>query len=367
MQMQDQIAVLWLPLVITVAFGLVGLLRGAMREAVVAASVVLATLVVLQWGQQWGEVLHDLYTGISQPDQQFGVSVFVFWLIVLVIGYGLGAAVLPKQPLSAASRLGGGLLGLASGAAVAGWSLRYAITNIDGTLSPGLIYDNPVSRSFMIWGNWFPVLLVFLAALLILIGPVRRAQRRVATPSAGSDWSPATPQPSTTTQTQQLGAATAYSPPPAQAYDPARVAPYGSQWDAPPTRQLPAREVSGAQSSPTRDLTASSTTQATRELEVTPSEGSHSVDPGTYSSISQSTSPTPSWLLEPVGGESTEEERRDAGIAATTPYATTSNEMPEATASDTEGVATTERKCSNCGSVAVPGAIFCTECGSRLT
>src|SRR5438874_12281754 len=131
MTVQDQIYTIVLPLLIAVAFGLAGLFRGAFREGIVAASVALGAFIVKQWGDQWGAGLHDVFTTFDRQQGQFAISLVVLWLVVLVTGYGL-SGLLPRQPLSTPSRLLGGLLGLASGAAIAGWSLQYAFSSLEG-------------------------------------------------------------------------------------------------------------------------------------------------------------------------------------------------------------------------------------------
>src|SRR4051794_285045 len=125
MTIQDQIYTIWFPLGITLLFGILGVLRGPIREGLVSAALVLAGLIITQWAGQWSQGVHEVYTGMSQGQEEFTLSFSVLWLVVLVVGYGMGGFV-PKQPLTSRSRLAGGLLGLVNGAAVAGWSLRLA-------------------------------------------------------------------------------------------------------------------------------------------------------------------------------------------------------------------------------------------------
>src|SRR5438128_3112620 len=187
MSIQEQIYTIWLPVGIMLLFAIIGILRGAVRETVVAAGVALAALINSQWSGQWSEGLSSVFKGQNQGQLEFIISFVVLWLVVMVIGYGLGFFV-PREPLTALSRLAGGLLGLANGAAVAGWSLRYAYADLDGAQTSSQFYQNPMSYSLMVWAAWFPLLLALLGAILVLVGPVRRAQSALSRPSRATDW-----------------------------------------------------------------------------------------------------------------------------------------------------------------------------------
>jgi hypothetical protein len=367
-ELQNQIYTLWLPVAITLVVAVIGLVRGSLREAIVGAAVVVGAFINLQWAGQWSAGLYSFYTGMSQRDQQFALSTVVLWLVVLVVGYGLGS-LLPKLPLTAASRLGGGLLGLANGAALGGWSLRYSITNPDGTLSPGLLIDDPVSRAFMIWAGWHPLALALVAALLVLLVPLRRAQTAVAKPSAASDWTPSAPAPysmmgpSSTPPASSAASTAPYAVQPRypEPQDPSRTVAFTPQ-DAPPTSLLPAGEVpppaparpnpwSGPQSS-------AASPAATRQFDTleTPAPASQSSEPSVYGSSE------PSWLISSVSGDSRENTPAPAQTASISP-APSGDGVPAASSNEADG---SDRKCPNCGTPVTPGASFCTECGTRV-
>jgi hypothetical protein len=374
LQLQDQIYALWLPLAITLAFGVVGLIRGVLREAFVAASVVLAALINFQWAGQWGEGLYSFYKGISQREEQFIISAVVLWLIVLVIGYGLGS-LLPKGSVSMPWRLLGGMLGLAAGAAVAGWSLRYFITNPDGTLSPGLLVDYPVSRAFMIWAGWFPLVLALVATLLVIMVPLRRAQSAVAQPSAATDWGPSA---SPTASTMGSMAPTAAMPASAPPHAPAPTIPAARsdfrtepmhEPDAPATSLLPQSElpVRLASAAPAGSDVSTDGGTATRRIDSIspPAPDSTPGRPDPYATSSFSTGSDSSWLLA-----STQDERKPAG-SGSLEAAPPAPPVPGSVAPDANtGAATTngdtEKKCANCGAPIASGAQFCTDCGTRV-
>jgi hypothetical protein len=393
MELQDQIYSTWLPLVITLIFGLIGLIRGVVREVLVAASVVLGAFVVSQWAGQWSGGLFQFYNGIAQEQQQFYLSIGVLWLIVLVIGYGLGIY-MPRERPRALSRLAGGLLGIASGAALAGWSLRYSITTVEGALRQGFLLDDPVSRGFMIWANWFPIMLVLLGALLAILVPVRRAQRAIAEPSDATDWEPtARPAPAPATAgsatpapvpapipARSVPSSSAAAPPaydPQAATQPYAARPYGaplatsSPEDAPATSLLPTAE-------PTTTLRSAADRPAaqTRQFNtMPPSDSSDTISPfgGSPSSTSGPAS-EPSWLLQSVQdterGEGASNSPTGNASKETRPYATitpTGTGASQDSKPVTGGEQPGARKCPNCGSTVLPGAFFCTECGTRVT
>ena len=417
MSVQDQIYIIWLPLGITLLFGIIGALRGALRTAIVGASVVLAAEIIFQWAGQWGAGLYSIFTGIEQRQQQFILSFALLWMVVLVAGFALGS-LLPKERITGTSRLVGALLGLATGAAVAGWSLRYSITNTDGTLSPGPVIDNTVSWGLMVWAGWFPLVLALLAALLVIVGPVRRARSAVGQPSEETNWQPtqAVRQSAVTSSSTAptmsypymtapanlgAGAGASYlapSVPPSQVADrpsaptseyvvaprptvppPAPLASQETtvipvQEDA-PTTLLPTREV---QRGPLgeQDVAAEDTTPAfTRNLASTaPTDG----PPAGVSETPFGSSAEPSWLLQTA--EPIRDKEPPSPVVSAAPSTMGLYDQPDASAheaavssgeqnSANSGVVSsvdTDKTCKNCGAPLLGGANFCTECGTRV-
>ena len=58
-----------------------GMMRGVVREAIVAASVVLVAFINLQWSDQWGQGLNEIFPGMDKGQEQFILSLIVLWLI----------------------------------------------------------------------------------------------------------------------------------------------------------------------------------------------------------------------------------------------------------------------------------------------
>jgi uncharacterized membrane protein required for colicin V production len=412
--MEDQIVTIWLPIGITLAFGVIGMLRGAAREAVVAVAVVLAAFINRLWAGQWSDGVHEVFPGMDKGQEEFALATAVLWLVVLGLGYGLGS-VLPKEKPERASRLGGLLLGLASGAAVAGYMLLYAYEFLDGADRSSRFYESIVSRSFMIWAMWYPLVLAIAGAIVVFVGPMRRAQKAVAQPSAASNWSPTTP-PQTPappmastmfTPAMASGAtavASSEAPTSPYAVGPQPYTgpqPYGGPQptvampvvDAPPTTMMPIEPrptpVSSEDMSATRSfsdvLAPAPTPLQAVGPEPSPWSGGQGTgtDPhGTYSPPSSGES---SWLLQPITDDKPDTgepdaEKSEPGASVDEPQkpmmATTSFGTEHPIPSSPQGAgsvgssppaATNERNCPNCGASVMPGASFCTDCGTRIT
>jgi hypothetical protein len=165
---------------------------------VVSASILLAALIIIVWGVPWATDLANIFTNFSIGDSRNVLSYIVIALTVLVIGYMLGSALVPRTPISALSRVGGFFLGAANGLAIGGFIIRgqYESALLSGGSSNSelvnILTTYAVSRYLWIWANWFPLAIALIAALVALIGPFRRAQTTVATPAANTDWGPST-------------------------------------------------------------------------------------------------------------------------------------------------------------------------------
>lgn len=196
--LSTDILVIYLPAALAVLMGILGILRGTKREVVVSGAIVLATLITLVWGAPWATDIHDMLTNFSAGDIRNVLVYVVMVLAVLVIGYLLGSALVPRTRISALSRLGGLLIGIANGLAIGGYFIRsqYESAQLDPTGSNvdliNSITTNTVSRSLWIWSNWFPLAFAIIAAIVAIVGPFRRAQTVVATPAADTNWGPST-------------------------------------------------------------------------------------------------------------------------------------------------------------------------------
>ncbi len=319
MTLPNDVLTTWLPVAVMVLLGILGLLRGAGRELVVAAAITLGALIVQQWGALWASDLNSISSGISVGWAHFMLGLLILSAVTLFVGYLLGNR-LVDAPTSASTRLMGGLLGLLNGAALAGWVLRYAYVGLDARQ----LTASSISDGFMIWAGWFPVVLAVLGTLYALLSPLRRARAAVERPSAGSDWAP-TPTPASSNTTAV----------PVRT-DPATIA-------------LPVSDLSAYKASD------SSITEPVpiwdRPRAALPEE--RVTKP--VSMLSDSETPQEaSWLggQEPLSG-------------AISAPSTTALPVDETSKGHTSTSENASGICGNCGAAMLPGATFCTNCGTR--
>ncbi len=335
MTVPNDVLTMWLPIAVTALLALLGLLRGVGRELVVAAAITLGALIVQQWVAIWAGGIQEAFTSTNIGLAQFSLGLVVLSAVTLFVGYMLGGR-LVDRPTSASMRLLGGVLGALNGAALAGWILRYAYVGLYSPPSSSPIYQNSVSQGFMIWAGWFPVVLAVLGTLYVLLSPLRRAREAVERPSAASDWTP-TPAPTATaidtrTLPVSTGAATvalpmsAVSATTASAQAATEPVP---MWDS-PRAALPEERV-------TEPVSLQSDSSASSEA---------------------------SWLggQEPVSGPTSAPDTTALPVSDSNEGLTSlSNSEVRSEASSEESV------CSNCESVMLPGATFCTNCGTRAS
>ena len=122
--LSTDLLVIYLPAALAVIMGILGILRGTKREVVVSGAIVLASLITLVWGVPWATDIHDMLTNFSVGDIRNVLIYVVMILTVLVIGYLLGSALVPRTRISPLSRFGGLLIGVANGLAIGGYFIR---------------------------------------------------------------------------------------------------------------------------------------------------------------------------------------------------------------------------------------------------
>jgi|SRR5688572_17090983 len=336
MTVPNDVLTIWLPVALTALMAIIGLLRGVGRELVVAAAITLGALIVQQWAAIWAAGIQESFTSTNVGVAQFSLGLIVLSAVTLLVGYLLGGR-LAERPSSASMRLLGGILGAMNGAALAGWILRYAYVSLDGAQPSSPVYQNSVSQGFMIWAGWFPVVLAVMGGLYALISPFRRAREVVERPSDVSDWGPSVPR---------------------QAGSDERIAatPVGT---GAATVALPMSDVRPPQP---RDMAE---TQPVPMWEKPRADVPEQIDiePGPVHSTASMVTQEASWL----GGQepSTSTTTGFDGAPASTP-ATTSLPISDSSESLMSSSSSADSKCTNCGADMLPGAVFCTNCGTRV-
>jgi hypothetical protein len=358
----DLIYTVVLPLAAVVVFALLGMMRGARREAYVSGSIVLAALLITQWAVIWGEDLTDYITGLRAGDAAFYVSLALMTLIVLVIGYGLGSSVVRGAP-TGTSRTLGLTLGILNGAAFAGYILREAFISLDNRSGSSPIYTNPVSYWLVFWAGWYPVALAVIGAVVALVRAFAGEDEVAVAPAATTTaTTPSLAEPSVAPAAYAgYAASTAGNPPPPSAPTAAYVpppAPLIAASTTSPVVDLPDEDY--RTTAPDLAATRAVSTMAASENTALPSESAAA--PMTTIPTGDAKYHTPPFGMPAVSGEGAPE----AGAAPAAATVASSG----ATVSDTKGTgseaAAAGSKCRTCGSKLEPGQMFCTECGTKV-
>jgi uncharacterized membrane protein required for colicin V production len=380
-----EIFTVFVPVFLALVFAVFGVLRGAWREAIVSAAIVLAALINKQWAERWASDLNELSTGIGRDQAEFWLSVLIMVLVVLVVGYILGSALIKGKP-SATSRMLGGLLGLLNGSALAGWLLLSAYVSLDGAQPTSPIYQSNVAQGFMIAAGWSPVALAVIGAIVALVAPLRRAQAAVGRPAEGTNWTPATVGPPVVPAPDRSAYAPIYPPgqasaiirPAATPIEPRTLPDYSVP---PPTvvagpPQQPGLPVPWAEPQPSGGETRSFPALGSPEQRTLVNEQIRPAQPSQPPAWGES--PEPSWLVGPAAA-SVPSAQAASEPAATEPVAS----ITEAPQSSDEYAAQLAREdpatdvveapvgdgtipCPNCGTILQADAYFCTECGTRV-
>jgi uncharacterized membrane protein required for colicin V production len=409
----NDIFVIWLPIIFALLLAALGFVRGVRREAIVSLAVVLGGLILTVWASSWATDVASVIPGLAVADWQATLGYIVMGLVVLAAGYGLASALVTRGPITAASRLGGFLLGLANGAAIAGWIMRNHYLALrdsgaaDSAQTMDMLYRTPVSFGLILWSGWFPLVVAAAAAIIAIVGPARRVR-----PTTLEDWTPpatAAPAPPPT-----LGVPPAAGPGATPSQPPSGSTPYGGAAyggaayggsasrdtsagstsvlaetrptaygarvperspgaDSPPTMPMPGSEgrplYSGGQETLNLGLAdrPSSAPAPDATVPSRPASDHGSATPDTHATTPNPTTlgEGPSWLAAPMSTGRTDPAldrqptgERDSLVSRS--EAPTVEQPVMSTGS--EAIVT----CPNCGSREFASAAFCTQCGTRL-
>jgi hypothetical protein len=104
--------------------GYIGFRRDLRRGVMALAGTLLGAILVGFWGDSWGQSLADRLGGDPQR-MIFIASCLGFLLTVLIVGYGGGLLLGPKERAPFPRRLAAALLGILNGALIAAYLLRF--------------------------------------------------------------------------------------------------------------------------------------------------------------------------------------------------------------------------------------------------
>jgi|GEM_PF-2730074 len=387
----DDIYIMWIPILVVALMGALGAWRGVYREVAVSAAIVLAALIVVQWAtrERWASDLSATFTGLGAGEWQFFLTLVLMFLIVSVVGYGLGG-LFARRTFSSTPRVLGALLGLANGAALAGWVLRAAYEGLVNKQETSAIYQNPISLGLMVWAGWFPVVLAVLGAVAALVFSLRGERvasvpdtsqqssaivtatpaRPVYIPQAPPPYSPPAPPARTDVySTVPTGAQSTMLMPTLEQGANAPTAAYPVASAPPPANLAPHRPQGATPHAPFQPASSTATSQG-RTPGVTEQSSSSDDFHSALRDPQANTPHTPPfgydlaalWGSEQSGSASTE-----ASPSSTSSELTSQQVSPEGSGSDGETTGTTsERRCRNCGNPLQEDAAFCTECGTKV-
>ena len=109
--------------------GFVGFRRDLRRGMLALAGTLLGAIMVGFWGDRWGQSLADRFVGGEPQRLTFIVSSLIFLFCAVVIGYGGGLLLGPRERTPFQRRLVGALLGILNGALIVAYLLRFGTAN----------------------------------------------------------------------------------------------------------------------------------------------------------------------------------------------------------------------------------------------
>lgn len=139
-----------------------GIRRGAAKEAMVSAGILLGALLAGAWAEEAGVWLADAF-GVDAVSASFAVALAALLAGTFLVGYGAGAAVGNLRP-GFPSRLAGGLLAAINGVLF----LSYLLLTIEQWLRPGGALDDGIVTGTLM-RRFDEVLLAGAGIVLLLI------------------------------------------------------------------------------------------------------------------------------------------------------------------------------------------------------
>lgn len=232
---------------VLVMFVPIGLWRGALREWIALAGILLGSMLAAEWAEPWGRDL-AAQTAIDPRVANFAVAALFFLGVTLFVGYGAGVALPYRPDLSWPNRVLGATLGLGNGLLILSSALRIMQRHLfDG--APGSpLFASGLAVFLILYIGWAELVLLVIFLLSVLAGLVRRGRHR---PPLLEEYAPVFDDDASATALAWNGTAAyapyddAYAEPPPPPGAPPAAVPWprpsepGVGYDAQDTAQLP--------------------------------------------------------------------------------------------------------------------------------
>jgi hypothetical protein len=105
--------------------GFVGFRRDLRRAVLALAGTLLGAIMASFWAAPWGQSLSSRFAEASSSRLMFAASSLIFLFCALLVGYGGGLLLGPKERAAVPRRVAGALLGILNGALLAAYLLRF--------------------------------------------------------------------------------------------------------------------------------------------------------------------------------------------------------------------------------------------------
>jgi hypothetical protein len=175
--------------------GFIGFRRDIRRGVLALAGTLLGAIMAGFWAAPWGQGLAGRFVGGNAPRLTFIVSCLVFLFCALVVGYGGGLLLGPKERAPLPRRVAGALLGVLNGALIAAYLLRFG-----SAADAGLREEIQAWVPARVLHDGLPLLFLIVTAGLSLLVLVRALLA-----FAGRDRAPAQPKPAATSPAPSPG------------------------------------------------------------------------------------------------------------------------------------------------------------------
>jgi len=174
-----------------VLLGVVGFRRDLRRGVLALAGTLLGAIMAGFWAAPWSQGLAGRFADGASPRLLFAISSLIFLFCALLVGYGGGLLLGPKERAPLPRRIAGALLGILNGALLAAYLVRFASSGDAGLRE--LIQAWPPTRALH---DGLPLLFLLVTAGLALLIVVRAlivfAGRDRARKPSGAPTKPAT-------------------------------------------------------------------------------------------------------------------------------------------------------------------------------